>query len=202
MLSDGLACTPNAFLACVNNDKDLEKCNATGTGKVTVSCGAGVKCNSTAKRCNECDPATSQPTCQGSTTLRTCSPDGLWVDTPCPGGGTCLAGKCCTATDGDGDGVSTCGGDCNDGNKDVYPGQTGYFTAAVSGTASYDYNCSGAEEKQWTDVVSCQVSGGGCIGHGWATAAPACGQGGTWKMCDKQGSACTTTDSSRTQACH
>jgi hypothetical protein len=41
------------------------------------------------------------------------------------------------------------GGDCNDDNPDVHPGQTAYFAEpykAGNGTESYDYDCSGVEE--------------------------------------------------------
>lgn len=58
---------------------------------------------------------------------------------------------------GGGSGVSGCiqpsgwvsvGGDCNDQNPDVFPGQTKYFTspyAASSSASSFDYDCSGTE---------------------------------------------------------
>jgi hypothetical protein len=47
--------------------------------------------------------------------------------------------------------------DCYDGNPDVYPGQTTYYTAH-RGDNSWDYNCdSGVETKQWT------TTGGSCV---------------------------------------
>lgn len=193
--ADQTSCAPGAFLAC--NGKDMEKCNATGNGKVTVSCGPPGKCDSTAKRCDECDPKTYAPTCPTSTTLKTCSADGLFVTTTCAGG--CQAGKCCV--DADVDQYSTCTGDCNDGNKDVHPNQAAFFTAPIPGSSSYDYNCSNTEEKQWPNPVNCQVSGSTCVGDGWTGGVPACGQNGTWAACSKQGS-CVTTPSTKQQACH
>jgi len=197
--TEGTTCTANAFMSC--NGKDVVRCNAAGNGTVTVSCPSNAKCDTGLKRCTQCDPA-SAATCQGSA-VRTCSlADGLWVDTPCPTPGTCQGGKCCTGADADADGYTTCTGDCNDSNKDVHPGQTTYFSAPIPGTTGFDYDCSGAAEQQYTNIVNCQVSGPSCTGDGWATAAPACGQSGTWQACSKSSGSCATTDSTRTQACH
>lgn len=46
--------------------------------------------------------------------------------------------------------------DCNDDNKDVYPGQTEWFTLKrpdkLDGAAdAFDYDCSGANEEQWPE---------------------------------------------------
>ncbi len=48
--------------------------------------------------------------------------------------------------------------DCGDANSNARPNQTSYFTATYTnnnGSASWDYDCDGASEKEWTAVYSC-----------------------------------------------
>lgn len=69
--------------------------------------------------------------------------------------------------------------DCYDSNANANPGQTSYFSAD-RGDGSFDYNCTGSEEKQYTGIsggcdwdiidISCDVNGAG-----WETFVPACG---------------------------
>lgn len=194
-----ITCTPGAFVACANSNKDLQKCNATGDGVVVIVCGAANKCDTTLKRCTECNPA-SAPVCQG-TDLATCSPDGLYAVTPCPAG--CKAGKCCV--DADKDTVSDCSSppDCNDGNASVFPGQSQFFDVPISGGASFDYNCNSNEEKEFPDLVQCQFSGSACSGEGWQATVPACGQSGTWVLCVKNGGVCDMSPQpAKKQRCH
>lgn len=101
----------------------------------------------------------------------------------------------CTAVayyyDGDGDGVGgaqtqsaceapgakwvTTGGDCDDANADVFPGQTGWFGIAysVAGTpqrSSFDYDCSTHEEEkpEQAKASPCTLSpAAGCTGAGF-----------------------------------
>lgn len=78
------------------------------------------------------------------------------------------------------------GGDCNDTNEDVFPGQTLFFTKPIGGggagtSPSFDYDCSGKEEWDGTSVPkvvggrTCQVTvDGRCTGgEGVLPAEPA-----------------------------
>ncbi len=92
------------------------------------------------------------------------------------------------------------GGDCDDDDWDVYPGQPDYFTEPYGG-GSYDYNCDGYEEAQSYDLHTCSIFN--CIeGEGWnEPAAPACGESGAWVRCSVWGPVCNYEPSRRTQAC-
>lgn len=182
---DAFKCVANSFVECKVGK--LVKCTSTGVGTVEVSC-SPANCDSTLKRCDECDPATTQPVCNtGSTAVISCSSDGLKVTTTCTKG--CKNGKCCL--DVDGDTVTDCAGDCDDNNPLVKPGQTNYYSTPRS-SGSYDYDCDSTEEKQYTTNVNCQVSGADCSGAGWATGetAPACGATGTFVECKRTGASC------------
>lgn len=71
------------------------------------------------------------------------------------------------------EGWAEVGGDCNDDNGSVYPGQSGYFGAAyVTGgsTLSFDYNCHNGEEpdtSQFGAAPTCPGSALGCEGQGY-----------------------------------
>jgi hypothetical protein len=215
----GILCAPGAFVKCASTAA-LLLCNSTGTGTTVVSC-APYTCDSSTKRCTECDPATTTPSCQSSN-LVSCSPSGLKVTTACPGG--CSNGVCtgCTTSsyyldhdkDGFGDpkkkvdsclqpsGYVTNALDCDDLDPSTYPGQTNYFNHATTGTGKYDYNCNGTEEKQYASLASCHLVGASCTGDGWAGAVPACGQSGSYTMCAKKQGACAAASSGlKTQEC-
>jgi len=59
--------------------------------------------------------------------------------------------------------------DCDNNNGNVFPGQTSYFTTAITGggpkNGTYDYNCNGSDNAQYANVL------GGSGGH---TRASAC----------------------------
>lgn len=70
----------------------------------------------------------------------------------------------------------TLGGDCDDNNGDVNPGQAGYFDAPYTRTGTqvvtYDYNCSGSEELEKPSTPrnsgTCSLlSGGLCSKSGY-----------------------------------
>jgi hypothetical protein len=44
-------CVPNSFQSCANGDKDIVRCNSTGDGTVTTSCGSGNKCYAGDQKC-------------------------------------------------------------------------------------------------------------------------------------------------------
>jgi hypothetical protein len=70
-------------------------------------------------------------------------------------------------------GLSDRTGDCDDGNKNVFPGQTKYFAAPYTtpvGKASFDYDCNGSEDPTpnlvqfqnfpiCTTTMACSASG-------------------------------------------
>jgi hypothetical protein len=65
--------------------------------------------------------------------------------------------------------------DCDDNNKNAYPGQTAYFSTPRANN-SYDYNCDGMEEG--TNAVYQGASCGTCGGSG-CTQTTACTSGST-----------------------
>jgi hypothetical protein len=113
-------------------------------------------------------------------------------------------------TDSDGDGYcpssgQTCVGnhagyrdscttytDCCDAEPDAFPGQTTYFDHprnVACGIPTYDYDCSGANDKQYTlEYGDCEDCYGDCTmipgSRGWdLVAAPGCGVQG-WYITD------------------
>ncbi len=63
-----------------------------------------------------------------------------------------------------GPGWAPVAGDCNDNNKDVFPGQPQYFATAyknTAGHASYDYDCNGVEQDRATHFPGCNEKCGG-----------------------------------------
>ena len=99
----------------------------------------------------------------GTTSWRGCSPpdSGTWVTT---------------------------GGDCDDSNLMVNPGQSAYFAAGYiptgKTTVSFDYNCDGLESGSGSPPQAyCQVSGLSCVGSGYIEASPVRGGAGVDPLC-------------------
>jgi hypothetical protein len=72
-------------------------------------------------------------------------------------------------------GYSAAGGDCQDNNASVNPGDTNYYGTPYttpSGGSSYDYNCNGVEERATETLF--QGCGGSCSGGG-GYLSTACG---------------------------
>jgi len=92
------------------------------------------------------------------------------------------------------------GGDCDDGNVLVHPGQYDFFTEPY-GIGSYDYNCDGNIELQYPDLHACSLMD--CVtGEGWTTpSVPPCGESGGWVRCDLWGPVCDYQPGWRTQGC-
>jgi cysteine-rich repeat protein len=118
-------------------------------------------------------------------------------------------------------GTSQANSDCADNNINARPGQTAYFTTAISGVSSsrdYDYNCDTAETKRYTcenvsATAGCSSFRGGCLEilclpgqpccrDGWTGSAPACGASGTWSYCADTGTSCVRRTRTQTQSCH
>ena len=80
--------------------------------------------------------------------------------------------------------TGTTASDCYDSNANARPGQTAWFNAH-RGDGSFDYDCSGSQEKQYNGVsggcgwdlvyISCEVNGAG-----WNGSVPSCGNSGTY----------------------
>lgn len=77
----------------------------------------------------------------------------------------------------------TKGGDCNDDDADVFPGQTAYFDSPYNpkgGAPSYDYDCSKKEEQEPPTkkaAATCTLAAGGCQGSGYVPSNRATGSG-------------------------
>lgn len=108
------------------------------------------------------------------------------------------------ASDADHDGYSTVAGcflskhpnpDCNDGDANVFPTQSTYFSTPMGGTydpskaipnpgvtLSYDYNCNGVEEQRDTQVATCKGTGAACTINkaGYVSSVPNCGVSGDY----------------------
>jgi cysteine-rich repeat protein len=72
--------------------------------------------------------------------------------------------------------------DCCDTSADTHPGQTGWFGAA-NACGDFDYDCSGAEVKQFMAVSSGSCAGGytcSAITPGFGGSPPPCGFAATW----------------------
>ena len=128
----------------------------------------------------------------GAASTTTTPPSGPTIDPTSADAG----GDACTPVayyyDGDGDGVGgaqteaacespgakwvTTGGDCDDGNADVFPGQTRWFgvsykIAMPAQTSSFDYNCSTREEEKpdqaKASACTAALGANGCTGAGF-----------------------------------
>jgi hypothetical protein len=72
----------------------------------------------------------------------------------------------------------TKGGDCDDSNAIVNPGQTAYFPTGYVPTgksnASFDYNCDGQETESGNAAkAACKIVNLACVGSGYIEAIPA-----------------------------
>lgn len=72
----------------------------------------------------------------------------------------------------------TVGGDCDDSNGQVHPGQLGYFDVGYlppgQTQKSFDYNCDGKETESGNSPrASCAVVSLACTGSGYVEATPA-----------------------------
>ncbi|HJL20015.1 MAG TPA: MopE-related protein [Sandaracinaceae bacterium LLY-WYZ-13_1] len=108
--------------------------------------------------------------------------------------------------------------DCNDGNDDVFPGQTTYFESPIPGepaATDYDYDCDGVESKElFCAILACSTPS--CAGTGFTEGCtsdcsgtfcrigipPDCGEGPyDYRSCSSFRSSCLSFSSTQTQAC-
>ena len=97
--------------------------------------------------------------------------------------------------------------DCYDANANAHYGQTAWFSIH-RGDGSFDYDCSGSETKQWTQVSGgCEIFGDLCSGiDGWDGPVPLCGFSKYWLYSCAWNLPffweCVFDDEYRTQKCH
>lgn len=98
--------------------------------------------------------------------------------------------------------------DCNDEDPRVHPGDVAYQVDpyCVPGTScsdkSFDYDCSGTEERQDTVVfTSCSSFLSGCSGAGWVGSVAGCGVSADFSSCSTGVATCNTSTASKKQKC-
>jgi hypothetical protein len=101
---------------------------------------------------------------------------------------------------------ATCGGnDCCDTDNKANPGQQGYFPA-TDACGSFDYDCSGKLEPEYSSNIVCGGTGlTGCTGGpGFVGADPGCGNTAVYGVCVPNGTlACKPGQFTNVQqACH
>jgi hypothetical protein len=125
----------------------------------------------------------------------------------------------------DGDVVTTCscppdyivrGGDCEDDLPDVNPDHVTYesdyyciggASTCVASRRSWDWDCSGTEERRYTSTYSgCGYGPPGCTicyctGSGWSDSIPDCGRSASYTGCTIGLGCSVSGTSSRTQTC-
>ncbi|MEZ4376522.1 MAG: hypothetical protein R3B07_37305, partial [Polyangiaceae bacterium] len=227
-LDDGDSCGGGSI--CVGGSCSASRC---GDGFVDASRGEecddgkdgddtdGCKddCKFTCKTNADCTPTNR---CQASTCNTTTHQCSAPTTITCDDQDACTVDSCNTATgcvfsfidaDHDGFAPNTCkaggsyatkGGDCDDTNNNVFPGQTAYFTSKTA-KGSWDYNCSSVDEKEFGAIY--QPTGTVTVCSGWENSAPACGFSGTYvsRLRGSQGQCTCITgscESTKTQACH
>jgi hypothetical protein len=104
-----------------------------------------------------------------------CSPTLLHRDDDGDGYGGSITSTGCTPDSGH---WVTVGGDCDDDNPQVNPGQTAYFSTGYvppgQTAVSFDYDCDGQEtELGSAPKLDCQPSALACTGDGYIPASPA-----------------------------
>jgi len=169
--SDGYCESP----PCENvatTDSDCDDTNPLVNPAATEICDDGID--------NDCDSAYNEQNASGCTYY--------YTDSDSDGYGT--GASQCWCSGGSYPYTASNSTDCYDTNASVNPGQTNYFTYH-RGDGSYDYNCNGAQENQYsgsssgcawdTIYIDCDLSGSA----GWYGGTPSCGNSGQWNSdCD------------------
>lgn len=105
------------------------------------------------------------------------------------------------------------GGDCQDIAGDTFsrlirPGQPNWFTepyTRIDGTTSFDFDCSGTDERDFDEVfVACMHDGFGCRGGGWVGTVADCGVRTDFVFClpGSEPGTCEENLAMQTQPCH
>lgn len=165
-------------------------CCDTACGATCFACNVAGSAG-TCSALRDVEDATATPPCAGSSI---CSLDSAGVTAcrlkdgePCAVAADCATGYCgayyrdvdgdhygsdsadtihrCDAVDRPPQGFSVTAGDCCEADPDVHPGVSEYFTVR-NACGTFDWNCSGAEEKQ--TGASCPAAAGGVLACGQA----------------------------------
>jgi len=101
-------------------------------------------------------------------------------------------GAGCSDADMDGFTSIACGGkDCADNDVLVYPGELKWYTTPSNGTKSFDYNCDGIEEIQFTGILKCTLPNCDTNSKNWASITPPnCGVTVDYGACQIMGFMC------------
>ena len=115
----------------------------------------------------------------------------------------------CDPCDCDDDGAQAqacAGSDCDDNDPKVFPGQLDWFdTPADNPAVGFDYDCSGSDDRRYTDAIDCRGLGlVGCdtAGQGFLGTLPPCGESGDWGTCVKNVTCDPDVVSQKTMQCH
>ena len=97
---------------------------------------------------------------------------------------------------------STLSTDCYDGNADAYPGAAGWY-GSDRGDGSYDWNCDGSQEKEYTAEGDCSSWPSCGTTEGWRDGVAACGTSASWLAdCDTEILfSCSSDSEAREQRC-
>jgi cysteine-rich repeat protein len=207
---DGKSCTKDACdpkLGCQNvpidEDGDGFSCEKDcNDGDPSVYVGAPELCDG---KDNDCDGTKDEPPVVKAVCFPDADGDGFGVK-----GGAFEACICPTGTTVNAPDPA----DCSDGNASVHPKQSSSFgfpycaePSKDGGCArtSFDYDCSGVEEKKWTRLFpssGCAVlSLTSCAGEGWQGSVPACGAEGTYVTCVRNALGCKPSEAKLRQEC-
>ncbi|MDX2052931.1 MAG: hypothetical protein SFV15_11100 [Polyangiaceae bacterium] len=124
--------------------------------------------------CFQCDPRTFVNRCEGTKAIY-CTQNGRIKQQTCS---ECSAGCC---NDGDGDNMRGCDGDCDDADPLVFKGQTSYFSNSSRSSFSFDFNCDGAYEPEYTSLYSRDNT---CCNCWLQSSVPGCGQSADIRYCN------------------
>ena len=116
-------------------------------------------------------------------------------------GSDAVAGQCLCSTSGYY--TSAYDTDCYDNDATAAPGETAYHTSD-RGDGSYDWNCSGTEEKYYGSAYSCPLTSLCTLTEGWRSGVASCGTSASYVTgCSLNiyTISCTTTSGSKTQKC-
>jgi hypothetical protein len=137
---------------------------------------------------NDCDGTVDEPGSEGCSTW--------WLDVDDDGYGSDVTDCLCGPS---GDYTADNSNDCDDADPEVNPGHTDFETLP-SESGSWDWDCSGTAETQWTALGSCDGTFSCSLVNGWSGASPSCGALGFW-VTGCSGTTCDESGEARTQAC-
>jgi len=155
---------------------------------VTIYPGASEVCD---LEDNDCNGITDDEGASGCTIY--------YLDADEDGYGASTAACYCEPT---GDYTSTLPTDCYDNNASAYPGAAGWYDTD-RGDGSFDWNCDGIQEQEYTAVGSCASFLDFCAKtEGWRSSVAACGTTDSWLSdCDIHFLSCGENYDSRDQRC-